>query len=127
MFIRGSPTAPACKSSKYLVDKMEKMDITFKSFDIQEDPRMKEWLRFYANWPSFPQLYIYGRFVGGTEIVLQLFDQEEFMPMVPHDCVKANALERIKAALKKSIVVVFIKGSESNPFDGYQKEAVQIL
>ena len=47
--------------------------------------------------------------------------------MVPHDCVKANALERIKAALKKSIVVVFIKGSEHKPFDGYQKEAVQIL
>ena len=59
--------------------------------------------------------------------MLQLFDQEEFMPMVPHDCVKANALERIKAALKKSIVVVFIKGSEHKPFDGYQKEAVQIL
>ena len=47
--------------------------------------------------------------------------------MVPHDCVKANALERIKAALKKSIVVVFLKGSIDNPFDGYQKAAIKIL
>ena len=70
MFIRGTPAKPGCKSSKYLVDKLEKLDITFKSYDIQEDARTKEWLRFYANWPSFPQLYIYGRFIGGTEIVM---------------------------------------------------------
>jgi len=47
--------------------------------------------------------------------------------MVPNDCIKANALERIKVALKKSIVVIFLKGDSRSPFDGYQEAAVSIL
>ena len=47
--------------------------------------------------------------------------------MVPNTCIKANALERIKKALQKSIVVLFLKGEVNNPFDGYQRKAIEIL
>jgi monothiol glutaredoxin len=59
--------------------------------------------------------------------VLELIDKEEFLPMVPNTCIKANALERIKKSLQKSIVVLFLKGSVNNPFDGYQRKAIEIL
>ena len=54
LFIRGTPTNPMCKSSKFLVDKLQRLDIKFRYYNIMEDGKMKEWLKFYANWPSFP-------------------------------------------------------------------------
>ena len=57
-----------CKSSKFLVDQLNRMDIKFKSYNIQEDGKLKEWLKFYANWPSIPQLFITGKFIGGMRL-----------------------------------------------------------
>ncbi len=116
-----------CKSSKFLVDQLNRMDIKFKSYNIQENGKLKEWLKFYANWPSIPQLFITGKFIGGTEINLQLCENEEFIPLVPPECIKENVLARIKTAQSQSIVVLFLKGTPKKPFDGYKKEAVDIL
>ena len=59
--------------------------------------------------------------------MLQLIKDEDFMKLVPTECIRTNAIERINTALGKSIVVMFIKGTRKRPFDGYQREAVQIL
>ena len=59
--------------------------------------------------------------------MLQLIEQDDFMAMVPTECIRTNAIERINKALGKSVVTIFIKGTKSNPFDGYQREAIQIL
>lgn len=47
--------------------------------------------------------------------------------MIPSECIRTNAIERINTALNKSVVAIFIKGSKRKPFDGYQKEAIEIL
>lgn len=49
------------------------------------------------------------------------------MAMIPSECIRTNAIERINTALNKSVVVIFIKGSKRKPFDGYQREAIEIL
>lgn len=54
MFIRGSPIKPQCKSSKVLVDQFEKLEVKYRSYDIMLDQKLKEWLKFYSNWPSYP-------------------------------------------------------------------------
>lgn len=59
--------------------------------------------------------------------MLQLIEQDDFMPMIPTECIRTNAIERINKALSKSVVVVFIKGTKRKPFDGYQREAIEIL
>lgn len=118
---------PMCKSSKFLVDQLNRMEIKFKSYNILEDGKLKEWLKFYANWPSYPQLFINGKFIGGTEIILQLCESEEFLRIVPPECIKENVLARINTAMTQSVVVLFMKGTPKDPFDGYQKEAVDIL
>jgi monothiol glutaredoxin len=66
IFIRGTPSATMCKSSKFLVDQLNRLDIKFKSYNIQEDFKLKEWLKFYANWPRILQLFITGKFIGVT-------------------------------------------------------------
>ena len=52
--MRGDAMNPKCKSSKLLLESFTKMDIKYKSFDILIDDSLKEWLKFYSNWPSFP-------------------------------------------------------------------------
>ena len=54
VFMRGDPKEPKCKSSKTLIECLTKMQIKFKSFDILLDDNLKEWLKFFSNWPSFP-------------------------------------------------------------------------
>ena len=52
--MRGDATNPLCKSSKMLLECFQKMDIKYKTYDILADDNLKEWLKFYSNWPSFP-------------------------------------------------------------------------
>ena len=52
--MRGDPKEPKCKSSKILIECLTKMEIKFKSYDILVDDHLKEWLKYYSNWPSFP-------------------------------------------------------------------------
>ena len=59
--------------------------------------------------------------------MLQLIEQDDFMSMIPNECIRTNAIERIGTALAKSVVVIFIKGTKRKPFDGYQREAIEIL
>ena len=59
--------------------------------------------------------------------MLQLIEHDDFMAMIPSECIRTNAIERINGALAKSVVAVFIKGTKKKPFDGYQREAIQIL
>lgn len=59
--------------------------------------------------------------------MMQMIDTEDFMKIIPNECIRTNAIERINKALSKSVVVMFIKGSKKKPFDGYQREALRIL
>ena len=101
IFIRGAALSPQCKASRQLVEQLDLLEIKYRSYDIMGHNKIKEWLKFYANWPSFPQLYIYGKFIGGTEIMMQMIDNDEFMQMVPTECIRTNAIERINTALAK--------------------------
>ena len=56
-----------------------------------------------------------------------MIEQDDFMAMVPTECIRTNAIERINTALARTVVVIFIKGTKAKPFDGYQREAIEIL
>ena len=127
IFIRGDQKDPQCKASRMLVECLTKMQIKFKSIDILKDDCMKEWIKFYANWPNYPMVFIDGKFIGSTEIVMQLIENDKFLKLIPTECIKANSLERMMEAMNRSIVVLFMKGTATNPMDGYQKRAVKIL
>ncbi len=60
-------------------------------------------------------------------MVIDLIESDEFINMIPSECIKTNALERIKLTLSKSPVVVFMKGSPKEPADGYQREVIEMM
>jgi monothiol glutaredoxin len=59
------------------------MEVKFQYVDILNNIRIKEWLKHYSNFPAFPQVYVNGKFVGGSEIVIDLIESEEFINMIP--------------------------------------------
>ncbi len=69
LFMKGSPLFPACGFSSRVVHVLKKMNADFGSFNILEDEEIRQGIKEYANWPTIPQLYIDGEFVGGCDIV----------------------------------------------------------
>lgn len=72
LFMKGSPNAPQCGFSRQITDILKSNDIPFASFDILTDERVRSGLKKFSDWPTFPQLYVSGEFVGGLDIVKEI-------------------------------------------------------
>ncbi len=88
MFIKGSPAAPKCKFTRKLLEVLAPGQYRFRTFDILADERIRQWLKFYSAWPTFPQIFLGGKFVGGVDIVCDLVEAGEFDAMVPQNAKK---------------------------------------
>ena len=77
LFMKGTPEQPQCGFSAGVVRVLKQLGIDFDSFNIFQDERIREGIKEYTNWPTIPQLYIDNEFVGGHDIVMQLFQKGE--------------------------------------------------
>jgi monothiol glutaredoxin len=69
LFMKGTKSFPACGFSNTVVQILKKEGVTFETFNILADPDVRQGLKEYSSWPTFPQLYVDGKFVGGCDIV----------------------------------------------------------
>jgi len=72
LFIKGTPEFPQCGFSAKVVQILQELNIEFTSFNILSDEAVRKGVKDYANWPTIPQLYINGKFIGGCDIVTEL-------------------------------------------------------
>ncbi|GIY06713.1 glutaredoxin-3 [Caerostris extrusa] len=77
LFMKGSPGAPRCGFSKQVTALLSKHNAKYETFDILEDYEVREALKTYSNWPTYPQLYIKGKLIGGLDILKALSDSGE--------------------------------------------------
>ena len=70
--MQGTPEAPRCGFSRKVVDALQAADVPFGTFDVLEDAEIREGLKEFSQWPTFPQLYHKGELVGGSDIVLEM-------------------------------------------------------
>jgi monothiol glutaredoxin len=82
LYMKGTPTQPQCGFSARTVQALQACDAEFASVNILEYPDIRQTLPIYANWPTFPQLYIKGELIGGCDIVTELFQTGELAIMV---------------------------------------------
>lgn len=82
LFMKGTPDRPACGFSLQTVQILMHLKIDFKSFDVYEDEDIRQGIKEYANWPTIPQLYIDGKFIGGCDITEQLVESGELQKLV---------------------------------------------
>lgn len=77
LYMKGSPSAPQCGFSLKVVQILQKEGIDFSSVNVLDYPAIREGIKEYSNWPTIPQLYIQGEFIGGCDIVTQLHTSGE--------------------------------------------------
>jgi monothiol glutaredoxin len=84
LFMKGSPDFPQCGFSAQVVSALQRCEALFTHVDILEDPEIRQTLKTYSNWPTIPQLYIEGEFVGGCDIVMNMYRSGELARKVQH-------------------------------------------
>jgi len=77
LFMKGSKQFPACGFSNAVVQILKKEGVEFETFNILADPEVRQGLKEYSNWPTYPQLYVGGKFVGGCDIVTEMHQNGE--------------------------------------------------
>ncbi|XP_019327287.1 PREDICTED: glutaredoxin-3, partial [Aptenodytes forsteri] len=124
LFMKGSPKEPRCGFSKQMVEILNKHGISFSSFDIFSDEEVRQGLKTYSNWPTYPQLYVAGELIGGLDIVKELEASGELDTVCP----KAQKLEdRLKILINKAPVMLFMKGSKQTAKCGFSKQIIEIM
>lgn len=82
LYMKGSPDFPQCGFSGQTVQILEACHASYKHVNILEDPELREALKEYSNWPTYPQLYIGGELVGGCDIVIDLYQKGELAKLL---------------------------------------------
>ena len=75
LFMKGSPEVPQCGFSSAVLNVLKHLGINFKGINILEDNNLREGIKEFSDWPTIPQLYIKGEFIGGCDIVKEMFEQ----------------------------------------------------
>ena len=82
LFMKGTPLFPQCGFSSRAVTILEHLNTPFESVDVLQDPEIRQGIKEYSDWPTIPQLYINGEFVGGSDIMLEMFQSGELQQLV---------------------------------------------
>ena len=82
IFMKGDRIFPQCGFSAATVAIFEELGVPFATADVLSDPELREAIKRYSNWPTIPQVYIGGKFVGGCDIIRELHESGELEPMV---------------------------------------------
>ena len=82
LFMKGTPLFPQCGFSSRAVTILEHLDVPFESVDVLQDPEIRQGIKEYSDWPTVPQLYVKGEFVGGSDIMLEMFQNGELQQLV---------------------------------------------
>ena len=77
LFMKGTPVFPQCGFSAAVVQVLTHLGVKFKSFDVLSDPSLRQGIKEFSSWPTIPQLYVKGEFVGGCDIIREMFETGE--------------------------------------------------
>ena len=77
LFMKGTKAFPQCGFSNAVVQVLKREGVAFETFNILADPAVREGIKVFSNWPTLPQLYIAGKFVGGCDIVTEMHETGE--------------------------------------------------
>ena len=77
LFMKGTPIFPQCGFSALVVQVLSHMGVKFKSIDVLNEPDIREGIKQFSDWPTIPQLYVKGQFVGGCDIVREMYESGE--------------------------------------------------
>ncbi len=91
LYMKGTPVFPQCGFSARVVQILSHVGVPFKGVNVLEDMELREGIKAYTNWPTIPQLYVKGEFVGGCDIVMEMFQAGELQSMLKEKGIPVSA------------------------------------
>jgi len=82
LFMKGTPVFPQCGFSAAVVQILSHMGIKFKGIDVLSDPSIRQGIKEFSDWPTIPQLYVKGEFIGGSDILMEMFQSGELKTLL---------------------------------------------
>lgn len=82
LFIKGDKQMQQCGFSATVVDIFRQLNTPIETFNILEDPELRSGMKEFTNWPTFPQIYVHGKFIGGCDIAIDMFESGELKTLV---------------------------------------------
>ena len=77
LFMKGSPLFPQCGFSSRAIAILQHLDVAFESVDVLQDQGVRQGIKSFSDWPTIPQLYVKGEFVGGSDIMMEMYESGE--------------------------------------------------
>jgi monothiol glutaredoxin len=90
LYMKGTPVFPQCGFSAAVVQALSHLGVKFKGINVLEDPGLREGIKQYSSWPTIPQLYVKGEFVGGCDIVREMFQTGELQELLHSNGIDAQ-------------------------------------
>ena len=91
LFMKGSPVFPQCGFSAAVVQALTHLGVKFKGIDVLQDPGLRQGIKEFADWPTIPQLYVKGEFVGGCDIIREMFQTGELEEHLTNNGITTSA------------------------------------
>jgi monothiol glutaredoxin len=82
LFMKGNRAIPMCGFSAAVVQVLDRANVAYETVDVLQDPEIREGVKAFSNWPTIPQLYVSGKFVGGCDIVREMDARGELAPLL---------------------------------------------
>ena len=82
LFMKGTPLFPQCGFSSRAVAILDHLGVAFETVDVLQDPEIRNGIKDYSDWPTIPQLYVKGEFVGGSDIMMEMFEAGELQQLL---------------------------------------------
>ena len=89
LYMKGSPNAPQCGFSSRAIAMLDRLGIEYDTVDVLQDMEIRHGIKEFSDWPTIPQLYVKGEFVGGSDIMMEMWEAGELHQLM--DCVPTRA------------------------------------
>jgi monothiol glutaredoxin len=82
LFMKGTALFPQCGFSSRAIAILDRLGATYKTVDVLQDPEIRQGIKAFSDWPTIPQLYVNGEFVGGSDIMMEMFESGELKELL---------------------------------------------
>jgi len=135
LFMKGTPDKPRCGFSRQAIDVLRKEQIPFGSFDILSDNDVRQGLKVYSDWPTYPQIYVRGELMGGLDILKETASEGSLevdwgiadLLETANGASEESLDDRLEKLVNRHTIMLFMKGLPSNPQCGFSRQIVEIL
>ena len=82
LFMKGTPLFPQCGFSSRAIAILDRLEAKYETVDVLQDPEVRQGIKEYSDWPTVPQLYVKGEFVGGSDIMMEMYEAGELADLL---------------------------------------------